>query len=172
MRVYDTFLVIIAIVLYIAIYCVQTFVAGIDPVSVQTAFGAACIVVISVTGYLTMEPKAFALYHAMKTVSGDDGKRQTFDDIAPGSNDREKLQNGTKQERLQICQNHLMLWHRMLAEVTNSELRSSHDNKDENRSGNKQSSHAAGKLVNRSNVASHGVQESRVQVNRSKTSEH
>ena len=133
-------IVIITIVVYIAVYCVQTFVSGVNPVDVQTAFGATCIIVGAVTLYLNIEPKAVALYNARRVIYESESKRFIFDDISPVSNDRERLHNGTKPEKIKVCQEHLMVWCRMLAEVSNSELRSSHDSKDENRSGNKKSS--------------------------------
>ena len=162
------FTVIIAMVAYIAIYCVQTFVSGISPIAVQTAFGAACIVVATVTLYLSIEPKVIALYNTRRAVYESQSKKVIFDDISPASNDREKLNNGTKQEQMQICQEHLMIWSRMLAEVSNSELRSSHGSKDENRSGNKQSTRIPAKNAIRSIVGSRGAQDSHGPVNRSK----
>ena len=156
------------IVVYIAIYCIQTFVSGVDPVSLRTALGAACIIVATVTLYLNTESKVAALYTARRTVYESGSKKIIFDDISPVSNDREKLFNGTKQEQIKICQDHLMLWSKMLADVSNSELRSSHENNDENRSGNKQSSRAAVKNAIKSNIGSQYIQESHGQVNHSR----
>ena len=167
-------IVIITIVVYIAVYCVQTFVSGVNPVDVQTAFGATCIIVGAVTLYLNIEPKAVALYNARRVIYENESKKIIFDDISPTSNDRERLQNGTKPEKIQICQDHLMVWCRMLAEVSNSELRSSDGDADEDRSGNKKSSVnkksslAAAKNAVRSIMVSRAAQESRGPMSRSK----
>ena len=56
-----------------------------------------------------------------------------LDDIAHHSGDRERLETGSKEEKIAICQRHLIVWQTMLAAVSNSELRSSSNDGSKNR---------------------------------------
>jgi hypothetical protein len=73
-----------------------------------------------------------------------------FDDISPTSGERERLENGTKQEKLGICQTHLMLWSHMLAAATNSEFKSK-SNDDSQGAGPAKSEHKSKRIKSQAN---------------------
>jgi hypothetical protein len=112
------------VLLYFAIYVVQSFITGIDPIVLRVAYGAICIVVVSIILGITMVPKLGYLLQLIQTKTAELHRKPFLDDISPTSGERERLENGTKQEKVAICQTHLMLWSQMLAAATNSEFKS------------------------------------------------
>jgi hypothetical protein len=125
---------------FIAAYCVQTFVTGIDPITVRIAFGSICIVIVSIVLIFTMMPKtSIVLTHVKRVICSRrvamsaveklaPGDIPYLDDIPQGSTDRDRLKFGTKDERKAICSKHLMIWHTMLVAATNSDFKSSNGN--------------------------------------------
>jgi hypothetical protein len=112
------------VLLYFAIYIIQSLLTGIDPITIRVAYASICIVVVTVVLFVTMVPKLGYILELIKAKTHERHPKPFFDDIEPTSGDRERLENGTKQEKIAICQKHLMVWSHMLAAATNSEFKS------------------------------------------------
>jgi hypothetical protein len=74
--------------------------------------------------FVTMVTKLGYIVQLFQVKNDEKSPKPFLDDFCPTSGEREKLESGTKQEKIAICQVHLMLWYSMLAAVSNSEFRS------------------------------------------------
>ena len=117
------------------VYCVQTFVASLlNPIQIRIAFGSICIITVVISMVATMAAKIKYLVHVISAKIQEGHAKPYLDDIAHHSGERERLETGSKEDKIAICQRHLIVWQTMLAAVSNSEFRSSSKDGSNNRS--------------------------------------
>lgn len=118
-------LVLIGLAVYIVVYGVNCISPLIFGASRRVFLASTSIALASIFVVFTMIPKLFVLYNKIVGVKETKvAAKMFFDDIGTPA-DRERLEKGTKEERLAVCSQHILIWHAMLAMAQKSSKGSS-----------------------------------------------
>lgn len=116
------------VLLYLVLFVLKYNIFSIDYILLKSFLSASCTALAAVVLLFTMPPKFRAFvgtcFHASVDIS--DGLKPFLDDIGkPG--DRERMERGTKAEKLAVCFEHIRLWHFLLNRAVNFSDGSSQD---------------------------------------------
>ena len=114
------FLVLVVIVFYLFVFILKDGVANVDPVLVRILLSVSCTILAATVLIFTMLPKLSIFTAKLSKIAElQSGAKPFLDDLGkPG--DREKMDKGTKAEKLMVCSEHILLWHAMLNKAQKS----------------------------------------------------